>query len=844
MAAAIAAAVADSVQVLPPAKARVAAFESEVRRRDRDAAENDSPKSEASLPAAAAAAALKKSKSQAHVASFRRLCLSGVRTLVQAALDLYTGLRVQLTVAALIAGNFLMNVIELSVLTLMKWIDPDGDTYPDLWVGADIFFNVSFAIELVWNMYSFWLWRFWKLVRPLMAPAASLWKSAWNVFDVIVVTIGLMNLVLPNLPGPLSLLRRHDEGFPAFRVFRLFKRVESLHKIIKSLSRAVPGVANAFLILLLVMSIYAILGMGHQSSGACSLAFCLGLTGSLDSFGGVEFFGTYANGGNYTNECRDAHHASIPCQACKMTFVLFMRFDEVVEIITARELQFGDENFGNFHRSLFTMFQVLTGNATRVITRPMLHTTDFTQALEAKIGDLKVQAAEGPRGAAALRDMVDKLPEKAAAGAEHAAAEDAMGPTKASMHQSSIAAMEADFQSNQESCSLSNEKEAMEIEWATPPGPGAYQLLDEGVLFAVWPRLHGQRASLLELEETRQGGGPDVRSSQFFSTLGPPPKWGEECVERLHGRRVDIDALLQAERHRVQELETELSCCKEQVKELQRTLKESYVQQFEASQKREELESHFSKLVEELHRMKADKEGLEGQIPQLRKDLKEARALNADQESQLVEATGELSLAEEVIDDITSSKLVGLRRFFEHYNLPAVCLSLFRKVVELQHQLRTRSRLSQTSLASETPRSPRVERTRAIESEVRQLGAALTRCSLQGYVEGLNVDQVTSSMVVQVVLALLGLDLGRAPCDAARFVSLLAAPPAWEQLDFATALWGSAGEPAAAVVQQHRARLAVLSSQGGASVQSSSKLSPRHGSLEERRRDQGVGCRA
>ena len=52
----------------------------------------------------------------------------------------------------------------------------------------------------------------------------------------------------------------------------------------------------------------------------------------------------------------------------------FMRFDEVVEIITARdarfgsgtcrrsltkhsksseELQFGDENFGNFHRSLF-----------------------------------------------------------------------------------------------------------------------------------------------------------------------------------------------------------------------------------------------------------------------------------------------------------------------------------------------------------------------------------------------------------------------------------------------------------------------------------------------------------
>lgn len=400
--------------------------------RRRDAAENDSPKSEASLPAAAAAA-LKKSKSQA------ALDLppygSGFWRYQRQSAAAYTGLRVQLTVAALIAGNFLMNVIE-------KWIDPDGDTYPDLWVGADIFFNVSFAIELVWNMYSFWLWRF--------------WKSAWNVFDVIVVTIGLMNLALPNLPGPLSLLRM----MRAFRVFRLFKRVESLHKIIKSLSRAVPGVANAFLILLLVMSIYAILG--------------------------VEFFGTYANGGNYTNE-----------------------FDEVVEIITARELQFGYENFGSFHLSLFTMFQVLTGESwSEVITRPMLHTTDVTQAagvslffvsfnlvngvvlinvviavlLEKMVDDEKhdAPAEEGDQEASASlpfeeqngfhmdgpgKDFskVNKLPDKAAVAAEHTvsgrspptgggdprkaeAGEDATGPTKEITHLSSIAAMEADFQ--------------------------------------------------------------------------------------------------------------------------------------------------------------------------------------------------------------------------------------------------------------------------------------------------------------------------------------------------------------------------------------------------------------
>jgi len=109
-----------------------AAIAAAVRRRDRDAAENDSPKSETSLPAAAAAAALKKSKSQA------ALDLppygSGFWRYQRQSAVAYTGMRVQLTVAALIAGNFLMNVIE-------KWIDPGGDTYPDLWVGADIFFQ-------------------------------------------------------------------------------------------------------------------------------------------------------------------------------------------------------------------------------------------------------------------------------------------------------------------------------------------------------------------------------------------------------------------------------------------------------------------------------------------------------------------------------------------------------------------------------------------------------------------------------------------------------------------------------------------------------------------------------
>ena len=84
-------------------------------------------------------------------------------------------------------------------------------------------------------------------------------------------------LAIP-LPGPLRLLRT----LRAFRVFRLFKRVKSLNKIVVSLGKAMPGVMNAFLILTLVMCIYAILavdffqaegrdGVFHFESGATKL---------------------------------------------------------------------------------------------------------------------------------------------------------------------------------------------------------------------------------------------------------------------------------------------------------------------------------------------------------------------------------------------------------------------------------------------------------------------------------------------------------------------------------------------------------------------------------------------
>ena len=77
--------------------------------------------------------------------------------------------------------------------------------------------------------------------------------------------------VLFKMPFELPVYLKYLRLLRAFRVFRLFKRIKSLNKIIVSLGKAVPGVSNAFLILLLVMAIYAILGVELFSQLPCGV---------------------------------------------------------------------------------------------------------------------------------------------------------------------------------------------------------------------------------------------------------------------------------------------------------------------------------------------------------------------------------------------------------------------------------------------------------------------------------------------------------------------------------------------------------------------------------------------
>ena len=172
--------------------------------------------------------------------------------------QVYADIRVQMFVAVLILGNFVINIIEKQVWPSGKVCELKsyectkstkcncrkvGRRYRRIFEGTGAFFNYIFTAELAWNMYAHWFRLF--------------WKDGWNVFDFITVAVGWITAVGVALPGPLGMLRM----VRALRVFRLFKRVKSLRKILESLARAVPGVMNAFLIMLIVMCIYSILAV-------------------------------------------------------------------------------------------------------------------------------------------------------------------------------------------------------------------------------------------------------------------------------------------------------------------------------------------------------------------------------------------------------------------------------------------------------------------------------------------------------------------------------------------------------------------------------------------------------
>eukprot|EP00927_Polykrikos_kofoidii_P046952 TRINITY_DN41059_c0_g1_i1.p1 TRINITY_DN41059_c0_g1~~TRINITY_DN41059_c0_g1_i1.p1 ORF type:complete len:493 (-),score=82.22 TRINITY_DN41059_c0_g1_i1:56-1534(-) len=354
-------------------------------------------------------------------------------------------------------------------------------------------------------------------------------------------------------------------------------------------------------------------------------------------------------------------------------------------------------------------------------------------------------------------------------------------------------------------------------------------------LFSLWRRA----AHVIQREEVRHS--QEQRESDHSAKV----RCLEINMDALLKQVQELSAELTRERTHSDELEETLEEARAQIGDLQRTLKASYVLQFEVTQQHQDLDSRVSALLKDLQQLRADRQAMEDKMSRSDKELARAQALCDEREMRIVNTSEKLSLAEEIIDDIVSSKCVGLQRFFEHYNLPLVVVSLFRRTIEMQAQLRIKScsatpgsptRANDISAGSPTragnvgssflsgcdagesysprpglsvgsPGGPSTATT--LEAELRQhLGlhgdGLVSRHALQTYVEGFRLTHVSPAMVTQVVLALLGLNLGESTCEMTRFISALLSPPPWEQLDIATSLWGASVSPLAEKARQQR----------------------------------------
>jgi hypothetical protein len=96
-------------------------------------------------------------------------------------------------------------------------------------------FTVVFACELALNALGHWF-------RPFV-------RSYWNLIDVIVVLLSLASLSQSYLNVNVVRMLR------AVRVVRLFGKVEALKRVVAALSASVVPMANAFIILFIMISI-------------------------------------------------------------------------------------------------------------------------------------------------------------------------------------------------------------------------------------------------------------------------------------------------------------------------------------------------------------------------------------------------------------------------------------------------------------------------------------------------------------------------------------------------------------------------------------------------------------
>jgi len=131
---------------------------------------------------------------------------------------------------------FITGLIVFNAITLgMETSDAIMEDYGRILTTIDDIVISVFVVELLLKFFAYGL-RF--------------FRSAWNVFDLIIVTIALIPA-----SGPLAVLR----SLRILRVLRLISMMPQLRKIVEALLGALPGIASIAGLMLLLFYIAAVM---------------------------------------------------------------------------------------------------------------------------------------------------------------------------------------------------------------------------------------------------------------------------------------------------------------------------------------------------------------------------------------------------------------------------------------------------------------------------------------------------------------------------------------------------------------------------------------------------------
>jgi hypothetical protein len=162
---------------------------------------------------------------------------------------------------AIIICNFLENLAEAEISSI-----EETPEQANIFLGFDFIFMTFFMIELFMNMYVHWFWEF--------------WTSLWNIFDFIVVSVSFVEMILKVILDSQAVQLNILRTFRVFRVLGLLKKFTQMHKVMVAVLASVQPVFSALLILVMVISLYSLIGVQlfkedyPEHFGSLTLAWC------------------------------------------------------------------------------------------------------------------------------------------------------------------------------------------------------------------------------------------------------------------------------------------------------------------------------------------------------------------------------------------------------------------------------------------------------------------------------------------------------------------------------------------------------------------------------------------